>query len=69
MEKQLKILGMTWQHCVARVAKTIGGFSGVSDVNVDLAKKEARFDYDPEKTNVREIIQAVVDSGYQASES
>jgi len=50
------------------VAKIIGGFSGVSNVNVDLAKKEACFDYDPGKMNVQDVIKAIVDAGYQASE-
>jgi copper chaperone CopZ len=50
------------------VAKIISGFSGVSDVKVDLEKKEARFDCEPGKTNVQEIVKAIVDFGYQASE-
>jgi copper ion binding protein len=68
MEKKLKVSGMTCQHCVARVAKIISGFSGISDVKVDLEKKEARFDYDPGKADVQEIVKAIVDFGYQASE-
>jgi len=68
MEKKLKVSGMTCQHCVNWVTKIVSAFSGVSNVNVDLEKKEARFDYDPGKTDVQEIIKAIVDFGYQAIE-
>lgn len=66
--KRLQVSGMSCQHCVNRVTKIIGGFDGVSNVNVTLEKKEANFDYDPAKANVQSIIKAIVDAGYQASE-
>jgi copper ion binding protein len=68
VKKRLRVLGMSCQHCVNRVAKIIGGFDGISNVDVVLEKEEANFNCDLDKTNVQSIIQAIVDAGYQASE-
>jgi copper ion binding protein len=67
-KKRLQVVGMSCQHCVSRVTKIIGGFDGVSNVNVVLEKKEANFDCDPGKAHVQSIIKAIIDAGYQASE-
>lgn len=42
--KTLKIKGMSCQHCVKSVKKTLEEIDGIADVAVDLAKGEASFE-------------------------
>jgi copper chaperone len=39
----IKIAGMSCQHCVMAVTKTLGGIEGIRDVHVDLEKGMATF--------------------------
>ena len=68
MEKRLSVEGMTCRHCVKRVAKIIEKAPGVSGVQVSLENKEALFTCDPAVANVPEIVKAINDSGFTASE-
>lgn len=68
MKKALEIKGMTCGNCVKRVTKIISAFDGVSGVVVDLQQMEARFEYDPQSTEAANIVQAINDFGYTASE-
>lgn len=42
----VKIKGMSCNHCVTAVTKTLGGIDGIRNVKVDLAAGEATFDED-----------------------
>ena len=42
--KTIKIKGMTCNHCVMAVTKTLEKIDGVKNVKVDLTKAEATFD-------------------------
>jgi copper chaperone len=42
--KTIKINGMSCQHCVKAVIKTLSEIDGIKDIQVDLAKGEATFD-------------------------
>ena len=68
MKKALEIKGMTCGNCVKRVTKIINGFDGVSEIEVDLQKMEATFECDPQNTETAQIVQAINDFGYTASE-
>ncbi len=61
---ELKVRGMTCQHCVVCVTKAAEGIEGVSDVKVDLAlgRLEATVDSVEE---VEKIKEAVTNAGYQ----
>ena len=39
----VKVKGMSCQHCVASVTKTLSEVEGITDVQVDLDKGEATF--------------------------
>jgi len=67
MKKILDVQGMTCGHCVARVKKIIEKFDGASEAQVELDTKEATFTCE-EKTVVDEIIKAINDFGYSATE-
>ena len=40
----VKVKGMSCQHCVSSVTKTLSDIEGISDVRVSLEKGEATFD-------------------------
>ncbi|GKT08452.1 heavy-metal-associated domain-containing protein [Desulforhabdus sp. TSK] len=44
MTRTIKIKGMSCQHCVNAVSKTLSGIDGVQGVKVDLSKGEATFE-------------------------
>jgi copper chaperone CopZ len=68
MEKlNLTIEGMTCEHCVRAVRGRLEQTPGVK-VN-DVQVGSARIEYDPAKTNVGDIEEAIADEGYTAFES
>jgi P-type Cu+ transporter len=68
MEKRLCVEGMTCQHCVKRVTKIIEKAPGISVVQVSLENKEASFTCDPAVACVNDIVKAINDFGFTASE-
>ena len=58
----LKIEGMTCMHCKMRVEKALKGVTGVTGVEVDLAKKEAVVTGPAEQAA---MAKAVADAGYK----
>lgn len=64
MTTTLKVKGMSCQHCVMSITKTLSQLDGVQDVNVDLEKGEVRFEntkgIPPER-----IKKAIGDAGYE----
>jgi copper chaperone len=61
----LKIQGMTCNHCVMRVAKALKAVPGVQDARVDLQKAEAAVTYDDAKVSLDKLSFAVVEAGYK----
>lgn len=53
------IKGMSCPHCVAATKKALEGVAGVSNVEVDLAKGEARYDGDVDVQVIRETISKI----------
>lgn len=60
----LKIIGMHCGGCSASVEKALKGLSGVSAVTVNLGGGQAVVDYDPDKTNDKEMAKAVKNAGF-----
>lgn len=52
----IKIKGMSCQHCVGATRKALEAISGISNVQVDLAKGEATFDGQVDIQTVKEAI-------------
>lgn len=66
MEKvTFTINGMSCGHCVMSVTKALKGVTGVGDANVDLGAKLATVLFDPSKTSLEALKEAVRDAGYQ----
>lgn len=67
MEKQFNVTGMTCAACQANVTKAVQKLSGVQDVDVSLLGNSMKVDFDPDKLDMNEIMEAVERIGYGAS--
>jgi copper ion binding protein len=65
VKANLKIQGMTCNHCVMRVAKALKAVPGVQDAHVDLQKAEAEVTYDDTKVSLDKLSFSVVEAGYK----
>ena len=48
-----------------RVGRAIAAVKGVTEVDVNLEKKEAVIDFEEDETNLEEIKAAIRDAGYE----
>jgi copper chaperone CopZ len=62
----LTIEGMTCSHCVRAVEGRLRKTPGVEVESVEVGSAELR--YDPARTNVDQIADAIADEGYTAFE-
>lgn len=60
----LQISGMSCQHCVRAVESALKNVDGVELERVEVGRAELK--YDPARTNIAEITDAVADAGYSA---
>jgi len=61
---ELTIEGMSCEHCVRAVKNRLATTPGVTVEEVAIGTAKLR--YDPSKTNVEEIEEAIADEGYTA---
>lgn len=61
---ELNVPDMSCAHCEAAIKKALGALAGVATVEVDLAAKRVRVNYDPAQTSPQRIREAVADAGY-----
>ncbi len=62
----LKLRGMSCASCARNVEQAIRSVLGVIDCNVNFGAEQASVKYDPRKTSLEKIQQAVKDAGYSA---
>ena len=62
----LSIKGMSCAACVARIEKVAGKIDGVDKVNVNLATECATVELDNDKTDIKEVINAIEKAGFKA---
>lgn len=67
MTEKFDITGMTCSACSAHVEKSVKKLDGVNSVNVNLLQNNMRVDFDENKVNADDIINAVSSGGYGAS--
>jgi mercuric ion binding protein len=60
----LEVPTMHCSVCPITVKKALSGVGGVSQVEVNLDKKEASVTFDDAKTSVNMLIKATTDAGY-----
>ncbi|HHY26744.1 MAG TPA: copper ion binding protein, partial [Desulfitobacterium dehalogenans] len=63
-QKELKVHGMTCEHCVRRVKKALESLPEVTDVEVSLGESQASFRYNPTITTDAQIKEAIQEAGY-----
>lgn len=63
----LTIEGMSCEHCVRAVRGRLEKTDGVKVDDVQIGS--AKLEYDPAKTNIDEIEEAIADEGYTAFQS
>src|SRR6266540_336886 len=61
---ELRIGGMTCAHCPPAIEKALAAIAGVTMAQVNPATKLARIDYDPSRTKITAILQAIRTIGY-----
>lgn len=64
MESNLKIKGMSCQHCVMTVTRTISSVEGVKDVKVSLDKGEASFAHEA-PINMNDLLEKLEKAGFE----
>ena len=66
MEKTtLHVEGMSCQHCVMSVKKAVEGLAGIKTAAVDLSKKTVDVEYDPAKSSLDKIREAITAQGFE----
>jgi copper chaperone len=62
--KNLKIKGMSCQHCVMAVTKALSAIDGIKDVKVDLQSEQASFE-ETKPVDAKILADAVKKAGYE----
>jgi Cu+-exporting ATPase len=62
----LRLKGMSCASCANTIEKAINKLAGVAECSVNFATAQGKVAYNPQKTNLQEIQQAVTDAGYEA---
>ncbi len=62
----LKLRGMSCASCASNIEEAIRSVPGVSECNVNFGAEQATVKYNPQKTNLEKIQQAVEEAGYSA---
>lgn len=62
------ITGMVCASCAQTIEKSVNGLPGVSKANVNLTTEKMQVHYDPQDTTIDDIIRAVTDAGYGATQ-
>ena len=61
---ELRIGGMTCAHCPPAIEKALAAVTGVTAAQVNPSTKITRIDYDPSRTKITSILQAIRSAGY-----
>lgn len=61
---QLKVQGMSCNHCVQTIEKNVGQLDGVSQVQVSLAEGKVTVAFDEAKTSQAQIAEVIDDQGF-----
>ena len=62
---KLNVEGMFCQHCENAVKKAVFTLLGVEKVEVSLNEKTVSVEFDPQKSTVDDIKNAIDDQGYE----
>lgn len=66
---EFKTKGMDCSGCEETIKKRVKKVNGVYDVTSDYKTNTTKVTYEPDKTNPKEIEEAIVDAGYKVLET
>lgn len=66
-EVTVHVEGMACESCASRLESTLRKLEGVETATVDFTQKRARIGFDPARTNLETIVEAMEEEGFQAS--
>ena len=64
---RISVEGMTCAGCVNSVTRVLAALPGVAQADVSLTKARAKVTFDPAKTGVEAMKQAIERAGYKAA--
>mgnify|MGYP001212012838 CR=1 FL=1 len=67
--KELKIEGMSCEHCKKAVTDALKEIDGVEQVDVDLQAGKATVSFDPERATEQQMKEAIAEAGYEVVEA
>ncbi len=65
INKNIHVEGMTCGHCVETVTKAVSSLDGISQVSVDLDKKQVTVDFDESRTDMDTISSKIIEVGFE----
>jgi len=65
IHKNIQVEGMTCGHCVETVTQAVNSLDGISQVLVDLDKKQVSVDFDENRTNGDAISSKITEVGFE----
>ncbi len=63
--KEIHVEGMTCGHCAETVTQAVRAINGISQVKVDLDKKQVSVDFDESRTGLDEISSKIIEVGFE----
>ena len=64
----IRIEGMHCHKCEQTIQRALGNLKGVREVEVDFASGQASVLFDRDSVSVKDLTQAITDSGYRVTE-
>ena len=65
MQKIIDVDGITCEHCVATIKKSIESLSWINRVNVDIQKKQVIVDFNESLKNSKKILEKIGEAGFE----
>jgi copper chaperone len=61
----LNVEGMSCNHCVMSIQKSVNALKGIKNVDVDLKEKKVKVEFNPNDVNEQIIRETIEDTGYE----
>jgi copper chaperone len=65
MQKIIDVDGITCEHCVTTIKKSIESLSGIVSVNVDIQKQQVIVDFNGSLKNSEKILEKIGEAGFE----